>query len=221
MRRFGMNQYDCDNDVCAATQFLKIQKNQINDLQESLERCSIVIPVFAFNSAKYNLNLINFFCYPFLLPNGTFNLLSSRKRTSSSRSNLVIFSYWMQWTIWAEQQAFIHPCRHAKLQKQKGFSPTKSLITLTKCRIQNFSRMTPFTVNFVAVTLLKPNTRTMLTYWKVDWPQNKPLSNWNCQSQPLLELRTVITCNRDGSKNKWAHSKTFCADITNKILCQL
>ena len=55
----------------------------------------------------------------------------------------------------AEQQALIHPWRDTKLQKQKDFSRTNGLITLTKCRIQSFPRMTPFTVSYVAVTLLK------------------------------------------------------------------
>ena len=33
-----MSQDDCDNDICASTHFLEIQKNQLMDLQESLER---------------------------------------------------------------------------------------------------------------------------------------------------------------------------------------
>ena len=79
----------------------------------------------------------------------------------------------------------------------------------------------PSTVDFAAATLSKPNTQTMLTYWKVDWPQIKPLSIWNCQNHPLQELRIIITCNRYRSKNKWAHSRTFCGGITIKKLCQL
>ena len=117
------------------------------------------------------------------------NPLSSRKRTSSSRSNLVTFIFWIYWTFLAEQQALILSWRHTELQGQKVSSPTNGLITVTKCRIQNFPHMTPFTVNFVASTLLKPNTWNMLTYSKVGWPQNKPLSNWNCQSHPLQEMR--------------------------------
>ena len=46
-------------------------------------------------------------------------------------------------------------------ETKRDFSPTTGLITLTNCRIQNFPHMTPFTVNFVAVTLLKPNERTI------------------------------------------------------------
>ena len=111
------------------------------------------------------------FCYPFLLTNETLNPLSSKKRTSLSRSNLVIISYWIKWTFLAEQQALFQSWRHTKLQKQKVFSRTNVLITLTKCKIQDFPHMTPFTVNFVAVTLLKPNTQTMSIFEK--WVEHR------------------------------------------------
>ena len=41
-----------------STQFLQVQRNQLNDLQEYFERYCIVLPVFGFNSAKYDNNLI-------------------------------------------------------------------------------------------------------------------------------------------------------------------
>ena len=55
---FDMSQDDCDSEICASTQFLQKQKNQLIDLQETLERYCNVLPVFGFNSAKYDLNLI-------------------------------------------------------------------------------------------------------------------------------------------------------------------
>ena len=58
---------DCDNETCASTQFLQIQKNQLFDLQESLKRYCNVSPVFVFNSAKYNLNLIKSYLLPILI----------------------------------------------------------------------------------------------------------------------------------------------------------
>ena len=62
-----MSQDDCDNEVCASTQFLQIQKNQLIDLQETLERYCNVLPVFGFNSAKYDLNLIKSYLLPILV----------------------------------------------------------------------------------------------------------------------------------------------------------
>ena len=144
-------------------------------------------------------NWSNPICYPFLLTNEILNPLSSRKRTSLSCSNSVVFSCWLLWNFLEVQQVLTPSWRHTKLQRQKVFSPTNGLITLTKRRTQNFHRMMLSTLNFVAVTLLKPNTRTILTYWKVDWPQNKPLSNWNCQSHLLLELEIIETCIRYGT----------------------
>ena len=63
-RREQANLDDCDNETCASTQFLQIQKNQLIDLQECLERYCNVLPVFGFNSAKYDLNLIKFYLLP-------------------------------------------------------------------------------------------------------------------------------------------------------------
>ena len=58
---------DCDNEICASTQFLQIQKNQIIDLQESVERFCNVLPVFSFNSAKFDLKLIKSYLLPILV----------------------------------------------------------------------------------------------------------------------------------------------------------
>ena len=63
---FDMNHDDCDNEICASTQFLQIQKNQLSDFQETLERCS-VLSVFGFNSANYDLILIKSYLLPILL----------------------------------------------------------------------------------------------------------------------------------------------------------
>ena len=41
-----------------STQFLQMQKNQLFDLQEHFERYCNVLPVFVFNSAKNDINLI-------------------------------------------------------------------------------------------------------------------------------------------------------------------
>ena len=43
------------------------KKNQIIDLQEALERYYNVLPVFGFNSAKYDLNLIKSYLLPILV----------------------------------------------------------------------------------------------------------------------------------------------------------
>ena len=55
---------DCDNETCTSTQFLQIQKKQLIDLQEHLDCYRNVLPIFGFNSAKYDLHLIKSYLLP-------------------------------------------------------------------------------------------------------------------------------------------------------------
>ena len=58
---------DDNEEKDASTQFLQMQENQLNELQEHLERYCNVIPVFGFNSAKYDINLIKSYLLPILI----------------------------------------------------------------------------------------------------------------------------------------------------------
>ena len=51
----------------ASTQFLQMQKNQLIELQEHLERYCNVLPVFGCNSARYDINLIKSYLLPILI----------------------------------------------------------------------------------------------------------------------------------------------------------
>ena len=50
-----------------STQFLQMQKKQLIDLQEHFERYCNTLPVFGFNSAKYDINLIKSYLLPILV----------------------------------------------------------------------------------------------------------------------------------------------------------
>ena len=50
-----------------STQFLQMQKNQLFDLQEHFERYCNVLPIFGFNSGKYDINLIKSYLLPILV----------------------------------------------------------------------------------------------------------------------------------------------------------
>ena len=58
---------DDDEEKDVSTQFLQMQKNQLIELQEHLERYCNVLPVFGFISAKYEINLIKSFLLPILI----------------------------------------------------------------------------------------------------------------------------------------------------------
>ena len=50
-----------------STSFLQMQWKQLIDTPEHFERNCNVLPVFGFNSAKYDINLINSFLLPILV----------------------------------------------------------------------------------------------------------------------------------------------------------
>ena len=65
--RFDMSQDDSDNEICASTHFLQIRRNQLIEVQESLDRYCNVLTVFGFNSAKYDPKLIKAYLLPILV----------------------------------------------------------------------------------------------------------------------------------------------------------
>ena len=61
---------ECSEDSEEAdisTQFLRIQKNQLIDLKQNLERNVNTLRVFGFNSGRYNLNLIKSYLISYLI----------------------------------------------------------------------------------------------------------------------------------------------------------
>ena len=65
---FEDHSFEDDNEEKdASTQFLQMQKNQLIELQEHLERYCNVLPVFGFNSAKYDINLIKSYLLTILI----------------------------------------------------------------------------------------------------------------------------------------------------------
>ena len=80
-----------END--ASTQFLQMQKNQLIELQEHLERYCNVLPVFGFNSAKYDVNLIKSYLLPILINERNMEPFVIKKANHLCLSNLVMFSF--------------------------------------------------------------------------------------------------------------------------------
>ena len=56
-----------DDEADMSTQFLQMQKNKLLDLQQHFERYVNTLPVFGFNSGKYDLYLIKFYLLPYLI----------------------------------------------------------------------------------------------------------------------------------------------------------
>ena len=153
----------------------RIQKTFINAL-----------PVFGFNSAKNDCNLIEPNLLPILINKRQIEPGSSKKQTKQffqfgdiqplGKMNFLggatIFNYFHE-----SKQTF----------KIESFCLTNGSVTLNleKMRVKNFSRSTRFTVNYVALILLKLKLQQMSVWCKVDQRESKMLSNWCHQSHPL------------------------------------
>ena len=94
--------FDHDNDEYfndtmeekeVSTQFLQMQKNQLIDLQQHFERYCNTLPVFGFNSAQYDTNLIKSYLLPILVNEQKLNQQLSKKLISLFPSSLVMCSY--------------------------------------------------------------------------------------------------------------------------------
>ena len=141
-----------------------MQKNQTIDLQESLERYCNVLPVLGFNSVKYDLNLIKSYLLPILVNERDIEPTVIKKANQFTWFKFCDIQLLDKMNFLGGATSLDSFLKAYKTSETKGFIPTNGLITLTKCRKQNLPHVTPPTVNFVAVTLLKTNTRTMLIY---------------------------------------------------------
>ena len=75
--RGGFNKYEArefedeciadEEETDASTHFLRIKKNQLIDFMQLLKRYINTLPVFGFNSCRYDINLIKSYLTPYLV----------------------------------------------------------------------------------------------------------------------------------------------------------
>ena len=159
-----MSQDDCDNEICASTQFLQIQKIQVIDLQEILVRYCNVLPVFGFNSAKCDLNLIKSFLLPILVNEQDIQPTVIRKANQFISFNFCDYQLLDINNFLGGATSLDSYLKAYRTLETKRFFPYEWFDHPDKMQNTELPHMTPFTVNIVAVTLLKLNTRTMLIY---------------------------------------------------------
>ena len=140
----------------------RYKKNQLIDLQESLERYCNVLPVFGFNSAKYDLNLMKSYLLPILL-----NERDIEPTVIKKANQFISFKFGdiqlLDIMNFLGGTRSLHSFLKAyKAAKTKRFLPYERFDHPDKMPHTERPPYDAFSVNFVAVTLLKPNTRTML-----------------------------------------------------------
>ena len=130
------------------------------------------------------------FCCPFWLTKDIIKLLLSKKRSSSSRSNSVIFSHCKKGFSWRSNKSRFF-LESIQILETKILSPKKCPIAPTNCKLWRVPGMTRFTVNFTTVMFLKQNSMTWLRYLNVERPQKMPFGNRNYESKNPRESKII------------------------------
>ena len=120
--------------------------------------------MFGFNSAKYDLNLIKSYLLPILV-----NERDIEPTVIKKANQFISFKFGdiqlldiMNLLAWATRlDSFL---KAYKTSETKWFCPYEWFDNPDKMQNTELPHVTPFTVNFVNLTHLKLNTRTMLIY---------------------------------------------------------
>ena len=87
---------DCvvEEEEDLSTHFLQMQKNHLIDLQQHFERYCDVLPVFGFNSARYDIILIKSYLLPILVNKQDIESTVIKKANQFVSFKLETFNYW-------------------------------------------------------------------------------------------------------------------------------
>ena len=130
-----------------STQFLRMQKNQLNDLKQNLERYVHTLPVFGFNSGRYDLNLIKSYLIPYLINDKEAEPIVIKKANDfiSLKFGYIQFLDIMKCLGGATSlDSFL---KAYKASETKGFLLMSGLTVQTSSRVKNYLHTKPFSVN--------------------------------------------------------------------------
>ena len=82
-----------DEEKDLSTHFLQMQKKQLFDLEEHFQHYFNVSPVFGFNSANYDINLIKSYLLPILVNERDIEPTVIKKANQFVFSSLETFNY--------------------------------------------------------------------------------------------------------------------------------
>ena len=199
-----------------STQFLQKQKNQLFDLQEHFERYCNVLPVFGFNSAKYDINLIKSYLLPILVNDRGIQPTVIKKASSLFLSSLETFNYWTLWISSVVPRVLTFSSKLTRPKRQRVSFPTNGSIVQRKWTTKNFLRMTPSLAFCATAAPLKKITTTFKTLSTVVKRQSRHWSSYEWIEylrQVLKFIRIwkasgrIITCNFFSDFLKWYNNK--------------
>ena len=134
-----------------STQFLHMRKKQLIQLQEHFERYRNVLPVFGFNSGKYDINLIKKYLLPIFVEDKDIEPIVIEKANqyvSFKFGDVQLLDILNFLGGATNLDSFL---KAYKTEETKGFSPMNGSMTQRNYHLIIFHRMTAFTANSAIV----------------------------------------------------------------------
>ena len=156
-----------------STQFLQMQKNQLIDLQEHFERYCNVLPVFGFNSAKYDINLIKSYLLPILVNERDIEPTVIKKANQFVSFKFGDIQLLDIMNFLGGATSLVSFLKAYKTKETKGFFPYEWFDCPEKMTTKNFLPMTPSLAFYAIPTPLKKFTTTFKTLSTVVYQQSR------------------------------------------------
>ena len=126
-----------------STQFLQMQKDQLIDLQEHFERYCNTFPIFGFNSAKYDINLIKSYLLPILVNERTNESTVIKEAYQFVSFKIGDMQLLTLWTSLVKPLALTRSSKLTKQSKLKAFSPMNGWTIPKRWTTKNYLRTIP------------------------------------------------------------------------------
>ena len=171
---FGDHCFKDDNkEKDVSTQFLRKQKIQLFELQEHLERYYNVLPVFGFNSAKYDINLIKSYLLPILFNERNMEPTVIKKATPFVPFKIGDIQLLDIMNFLGGATSLDYFLKAYKTSETKNFSPHQWFDCPRKTNNSERPLTTLFLANFDTWTPWKKTIQIIKKYWVADWrPRN-------------------------------------------------
>ena len=211
---------DDNEEKDASTQFSQMQKNQLIELQEHLERYCNVLPVFGFNSAKYDINLIKSYLLPILINERNMEptvIKKANQFVSSKFGDVQLLDIMIFLGGATSLDSFL---KAYKTAETKGFFPYEWFDCSQKV---NNSEFPPYGAFFSKLRNLNPLEKDYSDYQTLHssgLKTEEALSKMKFSKPPLSGEETTNICLIYGIMRICAHLKTFYAGTTTKTLSQ-
>ena len=193
---------DIDNETCTFTQFLQIQMKQSIYLQEHLERYCTLLPIFGFNSAIYDFNLIKSYLIRILVNERNIEpsvLKKANQFISFKFGDIQLLDIMNLLGGATSLDSFL---KAYKISETKGFFPYEWFDHPDKLQNPALRPYDAFYSQLRSSNPLETEYTDYVNLLKSGLTTEQAVIKLKLSKPPLLELRNIITCNRYGSKNK-------------------